>query len=229
MRQKLYNIVEVTSEKDKIGEIYDAFMLITILISIFPLAIKEQYVVFDRTDRITAAIFVVDYLFRIITADFKLRNGFRSFLYYPFTPMAIIDLISILASVTPLNDSFRLFKVFRLFRIFKVVRYSKNINLIISIFIMKRNALLAVLGLALAYIFVSSMVVFNVEPETFHSYLDAVYWATLSLTSLGYNDVYLVTAAGKAVTVISSFVGIIIVALPAGIISSGLMEKIEKQ
>ena len=229
MRRRLFEIVEVTSEKDKMGDIYDAFMLLTILVSMIPLAFKTQYDAFDWMDKITAVIFVIDYLLRITTADLKLKRGLKSFIYYPFTPMAIIDLISILASVTPLNDSLRLFKVFRLFRIFKAVRYSKNINLIISIFILKRNALLAVFGLAVTYILVSSLVVFNVEPETFHSYLDAVYWAAISLTTLGYGDVYLITSAGRLVTIISSFAGIVIAALPAGIITSGLMEKIEKQ
>lgn len=228
MRKTLFEIVEVTSEKDKIGVIYDAFMVLTILISIIPLAFKTQYKAFDRMDEITAVIFIIDYLLRIATADLKLKRGIKSFIYYPFTPMAIIDLISILPSVTPLNESLKLFKIFRLFRLFKAVRYSKNINLIISIFILKRNALLAVLGFAATYIVVSALIVFNVEPEIFHNYFDAVYWAAISLTSLGYGDIYLVTAAGRIVTTISSFAGIVIAALPAGIITSGLMEKIEQ-
>ena len=72
------------------------------------------------------------------------------------------------------------------------------------------------------------MVVFNVEPNTFGNYFDAVYWATVSLTTMGYGDIYPVTVAGKIVTMISSFMGIAIVALPAGIITTGLMEELNE-
>lgn len=76
---------------------------------------------------------------------------------------------------------------------------------------------------------VSALVVFNVEPDTFENYFEAVYWATVSLTTMGYGDIYPVTIAGRIITMISSFMGIAIVALPAGIITSGMMDEINSE
>lgn len=88
--------------------------------------------------------------------------------------------------------------------------------------------MLVVLGIAILYILISALVILNVEPETFDSFFDAVYWATVSLTTVGYGDIYPVTVIGKIVTMISSFMGIAIVALPAGILTSGLMEELNQ-
>ena len=69
--------------------------------------------------------------------------------------------------------------------------------------------------------------ILNVEPESFENFYDAVYWACVSLTTMGYGDIYPVTAVGRFFTMISSFLGIAIVALPAGIITAGYMTEIE--
>ena len=72
--------------------------------------------------------------------------------------------------------------------------------------------------------------IFNVEPGTFNNFFDAIYWATVSLTTVGYGDIYPVSEAGRVITMISSFFGIAIIALPAGIITAGFMDKLhEKQ
>ena len=75
----------------------------------------------------------------------------------------------------------------------------------------------------------SSMILFNVEPESFGTFFDAVYWATVSLTTVGYGDIYPVTAVGRAVTMVSSIFGIAVVALPAGIITAGYMSELNKK
>lgn len=113
--------------------------------------------------------------------------------------------------------------------LFKLARYSRNIRIISNVFKAQKEPLLAVLGLALAYILVSALVVFNVEPDTFSSFFEAIYWATVSLTTMGYGDIYPVTATGRMVTMISSIFSIAVVALPAGIVTAGYMEEITKE
>ena len=81
-------------------------------------------------------------------------------------------------------------------------------------------------GLSFGYVLISALIIFNVEPGTFDNFFEAVYWATVSLTTMGYGDIYPVTTIGRIVTMISSFVGIAIVALPAGIITAGYMDQI---
>ena len=93
----------------------------------------------------------------------------------------------------------------------------------------QKEPLLVVCALAAGYIFVSALLIINVEPQTFPTFFDAVYWATVSLTTVGYGDIYAVSTAGKALTMLSSVFGIAIVALPAGIVTAGLMTELNKK
>lgn len=233
MRKRIFEIVEVADDNDKISSLYDGFMLLTIIVSILPLCVKNQNTIFGYIDKITVAIFIVDYILRWFTADLKLeKQKSRAFLFYPFTPMAIIDLFSILPSLTFMNQGFRLLKLFRLirtFRIFKFIRYSKSIGVIINVLKREKDVLLAVGYLALGYIVVAGLIMFQVEPESFESLFDAIYWSTTALTTVGYGDIYPITMFGKLVSMISSIVGIAVVALPAGVITGGYIDEIKRE
>lgn len=234
MRQRIFEIIEVSRPGDKLSRNYDLTMMLVICISIVPLAFKSSHPALTIIDRVTVSIFILDYLLRLITADKKIGKGWRSFILYPVQPMAIIDLFAILPSFTPLFGGLRLLKIFRLartfrvFRAFKALRYSRSIDIIIGVMRSQRTPLLAVCSLAAGYVLLSALVVFNVEPDTFRTFFDAVYWATVSLTTVGYGDIYPVTTVGRVVTMLSSFVGIAIVALPSGIITAGYMDKIRE-
>ncbi len=234
MRKRLFEIIEVSSDKDTISTFYDILMLCAIIISLIPLGFKNPSRIFNYTDIITTILFIFDYIFRLITADYKSgKKGVVSFIKYPFTPWAIIDLISILPGLTLLNNGFKLFRLFRIFRtfrafrvfkVFKALRYSKSIVIILNVIKNSKDALLAVCTLAIGYIIISALIIFNVEGDSFSTFFDAIYWATVSLTTVGYGDIYPVTTAGRIITMISSIFGIAIVALPAGIITAGYME-----
>ncbi len=235
MRRKIYEIIQPDKGESTASAIYDIFMMITIVASLVPLAFKNNDTrIFLTIDTICVAIFIVDYLARLITADYKLGKGAASFFLYPFTPMAIIDILCILPSLRILNSGFRILKIFRLFRtfrvfrVFKVIRYSKSINIIIDVIKEQRTPLLTVCTLAVGYVLIAALVIFNVEPDTFNTFFDAIYWATVSLTTVGYGDIYPITRAGQIVAMLSSFVGIAIIALPSGIITAGYMEEINK-
>lgn len=233
-RKKIYDIIEVADDTNSLSGFYDVFMMITIVASIVPLAFKETNMAFEVIDKVTVAVFIIDYLLRLITADYKLKKGAMSFVLYPISIMAIIDMLAILPSLSVVNSGLRLLKVIRLlrtlrvFRVFKAIRYSNSIQMVLGVFKRTKESLLVVCGIAVIYVLVSALVIFNVEPDTFDNFFEAVYWATVSLTTMGYGDIYPVSIAGRVVTMISSFMGIAIVALPAGIITSGMMEEIKK-
>lgn len=247
MRRRLFEIIELSNGDDKLSRIYDVFMMCVIIISLFPLAFKETNDIFLIIDYITAGIFVIDYALRFITADYKLSvrrrektnkysgGGGKPFLVYPFTPMAIVDLLAILPTFSIVASGFKILKLFRLlrtfrvFKVFKIVRYSKSITIISNVIKKQKEPLLAVCVLAAAYIVICALIIFNVEPDTFDSFFSAIYWATVSLTTMGYGDIYPVSTIGRIVTMLSSFVGIAIVALPAGIITAGYMDEIRKE
>lgn len=234
MRKRLFEIIEVGEENDRLSQIYDFFMMFTIIISIIPLWSHNETFIFNVIDKVTVIIFILDYFLRLITADLKIGRGSISFILYPFSVMAIIDLLSILPSLTVLKSGYRLLKIFRLmrtfkvFRIFKAFRYSKNITMIINVFRKQKDSLLVVCGFAIAYVIISALVIFNAEPETFPTMYDAIYWATISLTTVGYGDVYATSEIGKFITMISAVLGIAIVALPAGIIMAGYQEELNE-
>ena len=231
-REKIYAIIGDSEETYRWNTIYNYFMMATIIISLIPLAFKTGNIVFSVFDKITAGIFIIDYLLRLITADKKICKGKLSFFIYPFTIMALIDLLSILPSLTILSSGFRLLKMFRLlrtfrvFKAFKMLRYSRSIIIIAEVIKKQKTALIAVGTFAFGYVLVSALVVFNVEPDTFQNFFDAVYWATVSLTTVGYGDIYPVSTAGRLVTMLSSIIGIAIVALPSGIITAGYLKEI---
>ena len=235
MRKRLFEIIEVSTENDKGGNIYDVFMMIVIIASLIPLAFKTDCLAFRIIDKIALVVFIIDYILRLITADYKLERKGLSFIIYPFTPMAIIDLLCILPSLNLLSSGFRILKVFRLLRtlrvlrVFKAVRYSKSIKMILEVFKSQRKPLLTVCLFAVGYVLVSALVIFNVEPESFDTFFDAIYWATVSLTTMGYGDIYPVTTLGRIVTMVSSIFGIAIIALPAGIITAGFMEQLNSK
>ncbi len=235
MRKRLYEIIETAQENDRLSNIYDVFMMVVIIASLIPLAFKSNNAVFFWIDKIAVVVFIIDYFLRIITADYKLNKKALSFLLYPITPMAIIDLICILPSLNLIQSGFRLLKVFRLFRtlrvfrVFKAVRYSKSIRLIKGVFIQQKKPLITVGVLACVYVLVSALIIFNIEPDSFDSFFEAIYWATVSLTTMGYGDIYPVTTIGRIVTMISSIFGIAIIALPAGIITAGYMEELNAE
>lgn len=216
-------------------DIYDFVMLVTIIISIIPLAFKENNTVFQWIDYVTVAIFILDYFLRLITADYKLNKSIASFFIYPITPMAVIDLLSILPTLTVLNNGFKLLKLFRLLRTlkvlrtFKFLRYSKSFEIISNVFKKQKKVLSAVVTMAVAYVLVSALVIYNFEPESFNTFFDAVYWATISLTTVGYGDIYPVTTIGRLVTMLSSVFGIAIIALPSGVITAGYLAEISKE
>ena len=114
-------------------------------------------------------------------------------------------------------------------RVFKATRYSRSVSIIIDVFRRSREPLKAVAGLAVVYILIASLVIFNVEPDSFNSFFDAIYWATVSLTTVGYGDIYPLTVIGRSVAMISSVFGIAIVALPSGIITAGYLAAIENK
>ena len=232
MRKRIHEIIEIARDDDRASAVYDSSMMVIIILSLVPLAFKETNAVFSVINYASAACFIFDYILCLLTADLKSNRGAASFFMYPFTPMAIIDLLAILPAFTAVFAGLRLMKLlrllrtFRVFRSFKMFRYARSIQIISDVTREQQAPLLAVCSFAIGYVLIAALIVFNVEPDTF---FDAVYWATVSLTTVGYGDIYPVTTAGRVATMVSSFVGIAIVALPAGIITAGYMDRIQRK
>jgi len=228
MRKKIYQTVHVY-EGNLLSVAYKWFMIVVIVASLIPLTVKGTNPVFQAIDAVCLVIYSIDFLLRWVTADYKFGNHrWTSFAKYPFRIISIIDLLSIFALLCPLLGWFHT-SVLKVFRIVRIFRYSKNIRTILWILKRSKKALAAVGTLAVGYILVSALVVFNVEPQTFHTFFDAVYWATVSLTTVGYGDLYPVTVLGRIIAMTSSFFGIAVVALPAGVVTAEYMKSVKEK
>ena len=236
----MYTIVEQGRDNDWVSYIYDFIILTAITASIIPLCFIETYPIFNLIEQITVGLLILDYLLRWIVADYIVGKGKWSFLIYPFTGWAIIDFLAILPGLHILGRGFKVLRISRLLRIlrlFKFFRYSKNIRTLSRVIRREQRILFTVLGIAVFYIFLSALVMFNAEPHlnpetgkaTFDNFFDALYWATVTLTTVGYGDVTPVTDIGRFISMVSSLFGVAIIALPSGVITAAYIEELRAQ
>jgi voltage-gated potassium channel len=175
-------------------------------------------------------------MIRIWVSD-KSKEDKKERLNFAFSTMGIIDLIAILPFYLPFIFPFdlrivRIMRLFRLLRIFKLSRYSKSLKTIRYIFKEIKGELSITVFVTFVLMLLSSTLMYYIEhddqPEQFASIGDSFWWAVATLTTVGYGDVYPVTALGKLLSGIIALIGIGFVALPTGIISSAFIEKIQK-
>ena len=191
---------------------------------------------FHIFEAISIYIFSFEYLYRIrLSFQEKRMKGVYK---YVFSAYGLIDLISILPfflnQLVKVDGRFlRILRLFRLTRIFKLGRGSSSLKLFIKALNGVKNELKFTLFLSLLAILFSASAIYYLEheaqPEKFSSITESIWWATVSLATVGYGDVYPVTAGGKIFASIISLIGIGIVAIPTGIISASFVEEIHNQ
>ncbi len=236
VKRRTYEIVEVGKEGDVASKVYDTMMLAGVIVGLLPMTLKvtNQYTYYIYS--LTNLIFLFDYAVRVYTADYKMGfKNYKAYFAYIFTPMAIVDFLSllpILSSFMPHSVTigyFRLLRVFRVMQLLKLVRYSKTMSTIQNVLYRVKNQLIAVLLLTFAYIIASALFIFQMEPSLFNTFFDALYWATISITTIGYGDITPVTFGGRVITMISALVGVAVIALPSGIITAAYMDEIRRE
>ena len=237
VRKRVFEIIEQSRDGEKVSLVYDIIMLAAITASIIPLMFVEETLAFRIIEQITVTFFILDYLLRWYTADYKLNKGNWSFVLYPITGWAIIDLLSILPGLNILGKGFKILRITRMLRIlrlFKFIRYSDKIQVLGKVIRKEKGVLLTVLGIAVFYVFLTALIMFNAEPHvnpvtgdvTFESFFDALYWATVTLTTVGYGDMIPVTDIGRFVSMLSSLFGVAVIALPSGVITASYLEEL---
>ncbi|MBR0460524.1 ion transporter [Candidatus Saccharibacteria bacterium] len=226
MRRRIFTIIEPYKGSDRLSRFYDRAMVVVIIFSIIPLFFKDDVGFLFVIDKICVAIFIMDYILRWLTADYRFKDkSRRAFIHYPFSAMAIIDLISILPSLTVINNAFKLFRLIRLaklVRIAKFLRYSRSFKIILGILKKSYHSLLAVGVAGAAYIVIAGLIAFNAEPENFDSIFDAMYWAVI-VWNIDPSSV-----SGHIVAVCSVIFGLAIVALPTSIITAEYVNKLNR-
>lgn len=244
IKERLYEIVESASyQEDTSSRVYDWIMYSAIILGLIPLMFRHTTKLLLWMDYVSCACFIVDYILRWYTNDIRRKKsgknitGFYSYIVYPFTPMAIIDLLSILPTFTVISNSFKVARTLRLLKILRIIRATKMfMPLIILTNVLKRErgVLLTVLSMSVVYIFITALIMFNTEEgidneHKYETFYESVYWATCMLTTVGYGDIYPITTIGRLISMISSLVGVAVIALPSGVITAGYLDEIRER
>jgi voltage-gated potassium channel len=233
IKRRIYEIIEVSNIGDASSRAYDVLMTTTVIVGMVPLTLKKDNTYTIIIEILTAIIFLIDYCSRVYTADYKMGyKSFKAYIAYVLMPLSIFDLLSILPVLylfLPISSAIGLLRLFRIFRVFKLVRYSKTMIVIANVLRKAKKQLMAILILIIIYIFVSAMLIFQLEPNLFENFFDALYWATISITTIGYGDIYPTTDLGRLITMVSALVGVAVIALPSGMITAAYINEINKK
>lgn len=242
-----YQIVEKGAHGKRRYLAFDNLIILLIVLSVISItleSIPDINPIFRKFlqyfDAFTIMVFTLEYFMRIYVSDLThpSKNRFRSAVRFMFSFQGLIDLIAILPFYIPMIVRIdlryvRIVRLARFLRILKVNRYNNSINLIHEVIREKRSELATTVFLAFHVIVVASFLMHHfegvVQPDKFSNVLDSFWWAIATLTTIGYGDVYPVTAIGKIMSGVIAIVGIGLVALPTGIISAGFINKVEKK
>jgi len=232
MRNRIKNIVEINHNRK--SRYFAFFIQALILISIVTFSVETIPNLSPETKDIlfiievfSVIVFTIEYILRIYVADRPFKFIFSFF--------GIIDLLAILPFYLSFGidlRSLRALRFMRLFRILKLVRYNRAMNQFTAAIKSAKEQILLFLFITLILIYFSAVGIYYFEneaqPEHFSSIFDSLWWAIITLTTVGYGDVYPITIGGKMFTFFILMIGLGIVAIPTGIISSALTTSVDK-
>lgn len=241
--ERLAEIITIGNTSDRASRIYDIISLVSIvanlivtLMNTFDNVEAAYGPVLHLIESITVAFFAADCVLRIITAKYSHpgKGTVRAVLRYIFSFNGIVDILSFVPFYLPLffpsgAAVFKIFRVMRIFRIFRINEYYDSLNVIMQVIINRRQQLLSSVFIILIMMLASSMCMYSIEnkaqPDVFSNAFSGIWWAASTLLTVGYGDIYPITAAGKTLGIIIAFLGVGMVAIPTGIISAGFVEQ----
>lgn len=246
MKKRVFEIISKADEGDRASKLFDGFIMSLIALSILSIVLESfenlssKYgAVFSAFEAFSVFFFGLEYLLRIWTANYLYPESKHPHLKYIVSFMAIIDLLAILPFFLPFISAdmrflrmFRLFRLARLLRVLKLGRYLDALHIIKQVVAESASQLVMSIVICFFVMLFSSIIMYTVEnpvqPDQFPNILASLWWAICTLTTVGYGDVFPITATGKFFAAVISLVGIGIIAIPTGIISAGFTSVINK-
>ena len=245
IKHRLYEILEIIRENDRISRYFQIFLITLIILNVLAVILEsvrtlleQHFMLFLAFEVFSVAVFTIEYVIRlwVCTENPEYQRPFWGRIRYALTPVALIDLVAIIPFYLPLliPVDLRFLRILRLTRIFrglKLVRYSDAFDFLSRALKREKYVIMVILLiLTVMFIFASALMYYaeyDAQPAAFASIPHAMWWAIVTLTTVGYGDILPVTVQGKVLGAIIAVVGIGMFALPAGVIAAGFIEEIK--
>jgi voltage-gated potassium channel len=246
LRRRVYQVLEQGPIGDGVSTWVDRALVTLIVINLVAVALESmpQYATrfataFAWIEYVSLAVFTIEYALRLWVAvehgPYRHLSHMRARINYAISTAGVIDLIAVLpfwfAMLLP--SDFRFVLVFRMVRFFKIARYSPAMRSLLDVLYNERRALVGCLIIALGTALVAASLMHlaegKVQPDKLGTIPDAFWWAIVTIGTIGYGDVVPVTAVGKAIATVTIFAGLVLMALPVGIIATAFAEQIQRR
>ena len=246
LKQRVNDILDVSGEVRRPTGVIDYALLALILLNVVSVILEtvedwgelyaEAFFLFEIA---SVAVFTIEYLLRVWSCTEASSRRFRrpvlGRLRYMTTPLALVDLFAILPFYLAfaIGVDLRFLRVIRLLRILKITRYSVAFETFLAVLRAQKGPLISAGLLMSIVLIVAAAMMYMVErtaqPEVFASIPHAMWWALVTLTTVGYGDITPITGPGRIVGGVVTVLGLLMYALPAGIIASGFMQELRKR
>lgn len=246
VRRKVLQMVEVGFTEDALSRSYDIVnmaaiiinLIVTLLFTFSEISAKYSGAL-SVLEIVTVIFFLIDYILRLWTAPllFPDLTAGRAVAKYAFSFMGIIDILSFLPFFLPVFFpagviAFRMLRVVRIFRLFRINAYYDSLSVITEVLKSKKQQLASSVFIVLLLMLAASLCMYSVEnaaqPDVFENAFSGIWWSVSTLLTVGYGDIYPITIAGRILSIIITFLGVGMVAIPTGIISAGFVEQYTK-
>lgn len=245
LRRRVWAWCEPNAAQQGIGRALHAALFALILLNVAAVvaqSVHELAVRFDRAfsafEAFSVLVFTLEYVVRLwaCTADSRFAHPLWGRMRYALTPMALVDLLAILPFYVVIWDAdlrvIRLFRLLRLGRLAKIGRYSDAANILVRVLRAKREEMLLTLSLVFLLGVVFASLAYYAEhaaqPDKFPDIPHAMWWAFVTITTVGYGDVAPVTPLGKVIGVCTAILGILMIALPTGVLGAAFVEELNR-
>lgn len=245
-RRRCYEILDRDSAHDRVAERVNIALIVLIVLNVIVAVLETvpslllRDMPFFRTFEITSLVlFALEYALRVWSAPenprYRGMTATRARLRYAMTPAAIIDLIAWLPFLISMlfHVELRTLAIFRLLRFVKLARYSPGMQSLLEVLHRERQSLMACFWLLAASVLIAASAMYvaegHVQPEHFGSIPAAMWWAMTTVTTVGYGDTYPLTPPGKVIASLTMITGIVMIALPVGIIATAFVDVIKRR
>ena len=237
IKKRIFDIIQIGNREDTVSRAFDYFIVSIIITNILVMFLETfdfpapVMTALNILEYLTIGVFCVEYALRIWSADYLYpeKKKSRAILRFLLSYDGIVDLLTILPFFFLSGFVvFRMLRVVRIFHLFRINSHYDSFSVIKSVLYEKRNQLITSLFIIIVLILASSICMYSAEheaqPEAFRNALSGIWWSVSALLTVGYGDIYPVTILGKAMAIVISFLGVMVVAIPTGIISAGFVE-----